>query len=279
MRVRAIGACLAALAVATGAVLPLSNAAAVDLSAPSTRVVGGVPVDQVTQETPWFALLDMKFRSGWGVCGATVIDSRWLLTAAHCVREGRSTASVSASGAFINPKTYDARDERLQFSRIYVHPKFNSRTMQNDIALIKTTSTIATPKLRFAGPKRSPKKGTPLEIFGFGSTNANRQSVTDVLRSAQVVDRAGPAGQCGSYGSDYNKATMLCAGTPSGHSDACQGDSGGPLTTAINSRLLVGVVSWGDRCGSARYPGVYTRVSTYAKLITKVTGIRPAPSP
>ncbi len=277
MRVRAIGACLAALAVAAGAVMPLSNAAAADLGAPSTRVVGGVPVDQVTQETPWFALLDMKFRSGWGVCGATVIDSQWLLTAAHCVRKGRSTASVSESGAFINPKTYDARDERLQFSRIYVHPKFNSRTMQNDIALIKTTSAIATPKLGFAGPKRSPEKGTPLEIFGFGSTNANRQLVTDVLRSARVVDRAGIDGRCGSYRSNYNKATMLCAGTPNGHSDACQGDSGGPLTTATDSRLLVGVVSWGDRCGSSRYPGVYTRVSAYAKLITKVTGIRPQP--
>ena len=69
---------------------------------------------------------------------------------------------------------------------------------------------------------------------------------------------------------------MLCAGLPDGSKDACQGDSGGPLATGATVPVQVGIVSWGARCGSARYPGVYTRVSTYAKLITKVTGIRPA---
>ena len=53
---------------------------------------------------------------------------------------------------------------------------------------------------------------------------------------------------------------MLCAGQTG--IDSCQGDSGGPLS--VNSTApwdtLTGIVSWGNGCADANYPGVYTRV-------------------
>jgi len=275
VKAKVFGACLAAVTVAAGVLLPATQvAAANDPGTPTTRVVGGSVVDQTATATPWFALLDVKFRSGRGVCGASVIDSEWLLTAAHCVKDGRSLASVGGSGAFINPTTFDDPGERVKFSRIYVHPKFNIRTMRNDLALIRTATPMETEPIAFAGSKRSPKKGTALEVFGFGSKSRGHQAVADVLNSARVLDRAGTKAACGRYGSSYHRVSMLCAGIPSGRSDACQGDSGGPLTTVAGQRVLVGIVSWGDRCGSAKYPGVYTRVSTQARFITKVTGVR-----
>jgi len=72
---------------------------------------------------------------------------------------------------------------------------------------------------------------------------------------------------------DKNK---VCAVDRAGQSDACQGDSGGPLM--VESRdiatfptpkdrkprwVLIGVVSFGYRCGIKGFPGVYTRVSEY----------------
>lgn len=48
-----------------------------------------------------------------------------------------------------------------------------------------------------------------------------------------------------------------------------QGDSGGPLLVQLPSRrwVVVGVVSWGVRCGEPNRPGIYTRVDRYTQWV------------
>ena len=70
------------------------------------------------------------------------------------------------------------------------------------------------------------------------------------------------------------KSGMVCAGEQQGGKDSCQGDSGGPLfydQGGVESRALVGVVSWGYGCARAGQPGVYTRVSSYTGWICSST--------
>lgn len=56
---------------------------------------------------------------------------------------------------------------------------------------------------------------------------------------------------------------MICAADLG--KDSCQGDSGGPLTAIIKKKLLqIGIVSWGNGCALAGYPGVYTNVGLSA---------------
>ena len=51
-----------------------------------------------------------------------------------------------------------------------------------------------------------------------------------------------------------------------------QGDSGGPLTCEQHQvQVIYGLVSWGDQCGRANKPGVYTRVTDYLDWVKSKT--------
>ena len=69
------------------------------------------------------------------------------------------------------------------------------------------------------------------------------------------------------YGSAYEPENMICAGDPeNADKDICHGDSGGPLICRNN---LVGVISWGRRCGLGQ-PVVFADLYYHHEWITSV---------
>lgn len=62
---------------------------------------------------------------------------------------------------------------------------------------------------------------------------------------------------------------MICAGLLNvGGRDSCDGDAGGPV---FLGNIIIGIVSWGQRCGDADFPGVATSVSSFTNWILATT--------
>jgi secreted trypsin-like serine protease len=116
------------------------------------------------------------------------------------------------------------------------------------------------------------RDGQDLTVAGWGALTWGDSMGSKDLREASVplVSDA----RC-NRGASYDGAitgNMLCAGRAAGGVDSCQGDSGGPLTFASASgAVLVGIVSWGDGCGSPNKYGVYTRVSRFNAWVVEQT--------
>merc|ERR1712038_1875625 len=102
-----------------------------------------------------------------------------------------------------------------------------------------------------------------LTVIGFGTLSAGG-STPSILQEVDVeYVETDECNRWNSYGGDVMDETMFCAGVDGGGKDSCQGDSGDPIfyQKGDGSYSQVGVVSWGQGCADARYPGVYSRVS------------------
>jgi secreted trypsin-like serine protease len=109
--------------------------------------------------------------------------------------------------------------------------------------------------------------------MGWGATSENGGQQR-YLRSASVPFV--PDSACRrAYGSQFVASDMICAGNlRDGGVDTCQGDSGGPMVNrdSAGGWVEVGIVSFGNGCARAGYPGVYTQVSRFTKAITAAVG-------
>ncbi|KAK9537077.1 hypothetical protein VZT92_006813 [Zoarces viviparus] len=233
------------------------------------RVVGGS--DAVKGAWPW--IVSLQWRGGH-VCGASLIDRDWLLTAAHCVY-GKNVHLDSWSAVFGLHSQSDRNSLEVQtrrVDRIVFNRKYNRRTKQADIAMMHLDHPISFTQL--IQPLCLPAEGqdftagTRCLIAGWGR-DAEQGSLLDVLQEAEVPLLV--QDQCQLQLPEYNITTsMLCAGYLEGGVDSCQGDSGGPLMCLDNGyRTLIGVTSFGIGCGRPQRPGVYARVSAFSSWIAQ----------
>ncbi|KAJ0182338.1 hypothetical protein K1T71_001707 [Dendrolimus kikuchii] len=248
-------------------ILVLALILAAVTAAPSNpqKIVGG-SVTTINQYPEIVALLYSLLGAFFSqACGGTILNNRSILTAAHCpVGDPASRWRVRVGSTFAS-----SGGTVINFASIIIHPNYNRNTLDNDIAVMRTSSAIgfnnnARPG-SIAGSNYNLGDNQVVWAAGWGTTSAGG-SASEQLRHVQIwtVNQA----VCRSrYAAVSMTVTdnMLCSGwLDVGGRDQCQGDSGGPL---YHNRVVVGVCSWGRGCAQAQFPGVNARVSRYTSWI------------
>ncbi|KAG8522290.1 Transmembrane protease serine 4 [Galemys pyrenaicus] len=229
------------------------------------RVVGGEKAS--VDSWPWQVSIQYDKQH---ICGGSILDSQWILTAAHCFRKHldlfnwRVRAGSDKLGSFPS----------LPVAKIFVIELNTTYPKEKDIALVKLqfpltfSGTVRPICLPYFDEELTP--GTPLWVIGWGFTKQDGGKMSDVLlqASVQVIDST----RCNAEDAYQGEVTekMLCAGSLEGGVDTCQGDSGGPLMYHSNQWQVVGIVSWGHGCGGPTTPGVYTKVTAFLNWIYNV---------
>ncbi len=234
----------------------------------SSKIIGGVEASPGAW--PWMGVLVTAGGelSQSFYCGASLIGSKWIVTAAHCVN-GISASSIEVVLGVHNLAT--GSGERHTVKKIYVHPSYNSFSEDSDIALLELneSSSFQPISLVDAGMNID---GYTATVIGWGNMSATSSNYPDVLQQVEVPvvtnDECNENYSVLPWYDNPITDTMVCAGYDQGGKDSCQGDSGGPMMISHEGAWkLAGVVSWGEGCARPNFFGVYSRVSALRDFI------------
>ena len=179
------------------------------------------------------------------LCTATLVGQRTVITAAHCIVEGK-------------PHTFYLGLDSYNSDKIVVHPQWNPdpKSLANDIAMIQLDRAPGIAPSVIS--RKAPTVGMTVTIIGFGIT-AEELTDADVKRIATNTIH------------ELFDKRFNIAGTGGGIGNTCHGDSGGPAFADIEGdEVQVGVTSAGmGECGTLGYE---TRLDAYLDWLEVTSG-------
>ena len=259
-------------------------------------IVGG---DPVPDPNPYVWQVSLQ-EAGSHICGGSVIDGQWILTAAHCVVQelpGDKIADLCSPENLaylrenfqvvigVNALSEIAPDNRFDVVRCIHHEGYSDVRLGHDIAVIELAHPLPDAQA-YIIPLLTEELAHDLEVAntsatvtGWGLTVPNNgQTRPDRLHFVEVplVTNATCKAVYDTFQDGWAiQPGMVCAGLPEGGKDSCQGDSGGPMVIpdGVGGYFQNGIVSGGVSCALPGVPGIYTRVATYIDWLEQRTGV------
>ncbi|KAL7732803.1 hypothetical protein ACLKA6_005939 [Drosophila palustris] len=214
---------------------------------------------------PYIVLLSITLNDGkFSMCGGSIIDNSWILTAAHCTDNARSIEIFYGT----IKRSKGKFSHKVGAEHITQHDGYNDTTLEHDVALIHT------PHVQFSklvnkvelADRDSDYEGSWAVASGWGDTSDDGDSPEDLQFADLQILSKDECWESIAHESD----NILCVNTSDGKTIG-SGDSGGPLVTHDDSKL-VGVSSFTLMARSS-LPAGFSRVSAHRDWIREHTGI------
>ncbi|KAE8633343.1 hypothetical protein XENTR_v10001851, partial [Xenopus tropicalis] len=249
----------------------------------NSRIVGGV--NSQPGAWPWLVSIQAWRGSDYGhFCGGTILNNQWILTAAHCLIDYKTTFDTIR--VVIGARKLSKLGSETQIRKVkqlILHEKYLREGKHSyDIGLILLDEPIKfndyTQRACLPSASLNVAQKTNCYVAGWGVLEEKAYleiAAADILQEAGVffINKE----LCNSK-EWYNGKVYpynLCAGHKEGKIDSCQGDSGGPLMCkrkTSNDYIVVGVTSWGIGCARKQRPGIYISTQYFNEWIeSKIT--------
>jgi secreted trypsin-like serine protease len=271
------------------------------------RIIGGR--DAEVDEWPWMVSLqrfDTQKYVWVHFCGGSLINSRTILTAAHCSRSGgglRAVAGCHTAGLENEAASYCqiAPYTPAEFVRIPEADDFDNENVSmtiNDVAVIRLKNV----QFRFSNhpsvgavgavclpkPCPNPRPGKTVLTSGWGQTfvptldaNGQPDAYKHNDRLKTVVTEILPPDVCSKpLNKRIDSAKIvdaairngICTYSKENGNGVCIGDSGGPAVMMHGGRyFIVGIAAFTFPCGHGyNYPDYYTRVDKFLPWIRQM---------